>query len=79
VNLVPLTQCNKGESVIVRTIDTKNKELKKRLYSLSIIPNSELLISHISLAKQTYQIKNYSTLIALRQEEASHIFVEKTA
>jgi len=54
-----------------------NKALKKRFNSFGIVKGEELSVKAYSLGKQTIEIEIGSTLVAMRDDEADKIKVEK--
>ena len=54
-----------------------NNELKQRFYSFGIIKGATLIVSKVSLAKNTLEVIVDDTSIGMRIEEAKQIIVEK--
>ncbi|WP_353662284.1 FeoA family protein [Hydrogenimonas sp. SS33] len=71
----PITQCKIGcEGKIVKI--RAQEPVKGRLFSLGLARGSRIRVLDHTLAKQTWEIESDETKIALREEEASSIFIE---
>lgn len=71
-----LTDIRKGDRAEIVNIHA-DKALKERLSSFGVMRGEELLVKGCSLARKTMEIEVGSTLIALREEEAAKIEIEK--
>ena len=70
-----ITECSIGSKGVIVRIKAK-EPIKGRLFSLGLAKGSELKILDHTLAKQTWEIESDGTRIALREEEASSVFIE---
>ncbi len=70
-----LNQLEKKQKAIVKKINA-SPQLKHRLYSLGVIPGSNVEIINHSIGRKTIEIKVNNSLIALRDNEAKNIEVE---
>ena len=71
-----LSDLKKGDRAIIKKIEAE-ESLKQRLASFGIGRGAELKIQTYSIGKKTYEIVVNDTMIALRDEEAKKIEVEK--
>jgi len=71
-----LSDLKKGDRAIIKKIEAE-ESLKQRLASFGIGREEELKIQTYSIGKKTYEIVVNDTMIALRDEEAKKIEVEK--
>jgi ferrous iron transport protein A len=69
---------DKGEEAIISKI-TAPSELKQRLYSFGLSKNTKIAVDNFGLRKSTVQITVDRTCIALRDDEAEQILVERVA
>jgi len=65
-----------GDRAIVKRVDAE-ESLKQRLASLGVGRGARLNVETYSIGKKTYEIVVDGTMIALRDEEAKKIEVEK--
>ena len=72
-----LAELRKGEHALIRHIDADN-DLRNRLHSFGIVPGERLTVKECSLDRKTMKIDIDGTLVALREEEAKKIEVEKS-
>ncbi len=75
--MITLYDLKLGEKGIVKKIHTSNRELKERLISFGVTRNSEVEVKHCNLHRQNIEIVVSNTCLALRQEEAKVIEIEK--
>jgi len=71
-----LTDIRKGDKAEIVKIHA-DKALKDRLTSFGVMRGEILLVKGCSLARKTMEIEVGSTLIALREDEAAKIEIEK--
>ncbi len=72
----PITECKIGcEGTIVRI--RAQEPIKGRLFSLGLTKGSHIKILDHTLAKQTWEVESDGTKIALRDEEAASIFIDR--
>lgn len=71
-----LYEVQKDESVIVKKIDDDGA-LKSRLFSFGISRGAQVSVVEKSLSKSTLEIRVGSTMVAMRDDEAKKILVEK--
>jgi len=73
---VKLNDLNIGDRAVVKKIDT-SESLKQRLLSFGVGRGAKISVEKYSIGKKTFEILVDGTLIALRDEEAKKIEVEK--
>ena len=71
-----LLEMKAGERALIDSINVKG-ELRKRLYAMGVMNNSDICIKQFGWFKSTVQIMINSTLIAIRRNEAELIEVHK--
>jgi ferrous iron transport protein A len=71
-----LSDLKKGDRAVIKRIDADGA-LKQRLSSFGVGRGAELVIETYSIGRKTYEIIVNDTMIALRNEEAERIDVEK--
>jgi len=71
-----LSELQKGDRATIIRINAE-PTLKNRLNSFGVVRGESLRVKGCSLAKQTMEIEVEGTLLALREEEAKKIEVEK--
>ncbi len=71
-----LSDLKKDDRAIIKKINA-DKALKQRLSSFGVGKGAELSVETYSIGKKTYEIIVNDTMIALRDEEAKKIEVEK--
>ena len=71
-----LNELSIGDKAVIRKIYAKDP-LKSKLLSMGITRGEKLKILKHTLAKNTFDIEVANTNIALREEEAAQIEVEK--
>jgi Fe2+ transport system protein FeoA len=71
-----LSNLEKGDRVIIKKINA-DESLKQRLASFGIGRGVEIEIETYSIKRKTYEINVDNTMVALRDEEADKIEVEK--
>ncbi len=71
-----LINLKKGEKGIIKRINASN-ELKHRLYSLGVVPGEEIEAKGEAPGRKTFEYEVSNILIALRDEEAKKIEIEK--
>lgn len=70
-----LSELEVGKKAPIKHIDTKNEEIRSRLYALGLVKGEKVEVLRHTLAKQTYEIKAGNSRIALRKEEADSVKV----
>jgi Fe2+ transport system protein FeoA len=73
---VRLNELSIGDKAVIRKIYAKDP-LKSKLLSMGITRGEKVKILKHTLAKNTFDIEVANTNIALREEEAAQIEVEK--
>jgi len=71
-----LSDLEKGDRAIVKKINA-DESLKQRLASFGVGKGVQLVVETYSINKKTYEINVDDTMLALRDEEADKIEVEK--
>jgi Fe2+ transport system protein FeoA len=71
-----LSDLKRGDRAIIKRIDA-DESLKQRFASFGMVKGVELRVETYSINKKTYEIIVDDTMIALRDEEAKKIEVEK--
>lgn len=71
-----LTDLNIGDRAIIKRIKAQDP-IKSRLYAMGITRGNEIKLLDHTLKKQTWEIEVQGTRVALRQEEAQSVEVEK--
>jgi len=71
-----LSDLKKGDQAIIKKI-VAEESLKQRLASFGVGKEAELIVETYSIKRKTYEIIVDGTMIALRDEEAKKIEVEK--
>ena len=71
-----LSDLKKGDQATIKKINAE-ESLKQRLASFGVGRGAELIVETYSIKKKTYEIIVDGTMIALRDEEAKKIEVEK--
>jgi ferrous iron transport protein A len=54
-----------------------NEELKQRFYSFGLIEGATIEVAHCAIGKKTIEVIVDNTSIAIRNEEAKQIIVDK--
>ncbi len=71
-----LNELSIGDSAIIKKVHAK-EPLKSRLLSMGITRGEEIKVLKHTLAKNTFEVEVNRVPIALREEEAKEIEVEK--
>ncbi len=71
-----LSDLKKGDQATIKNINAE-ESLKQRLASFGVGRGAELIVETYSIKRKTYEIIVDGTMIALRDEEAKKIEVEK--
>ena len=71
-----LSDLQKGDHATIKKINAE-ESLKQRLASFGVGRGAELTVETYSIKRKTYEIIVEGTMIALRDEEAKKIEVEK--
>ena len=71
-----LSDLKKGDQATIKNINAE-ESLKQRLASFGVGRGAELIVETYSIKRKTYEIIVEGTMIALRDEEAKKIEVEK--
>ena len=75
-DIMKLNELKIGEVGIIKKI-TATEPLKSRLFSLGVVKGEKVKILKHTMAKNTYEVEVNKSKIALRNEEAKMILVEK--
>jgi len=71
-----LSDLKKGDQATIKNINAE-ESLKQRLASFGVGRGAELIVETYSIKRKTYEIIVDGTMIALRDEEAKKIEVDK--
>jgi len=75
-NRMNVSEMKIGEVGVIKKI-TATEPLKSRLFSLGVVKNEKIKLLKYTMAKNTFEIEVNKSKIALREEEAKMILVEK--
>lgn len=76
MNQMTLADCNKGDIVKVLKLHAEGS-LKQRLISFGVMKEAVLSVAELAPAKSTIIVKVANTQIALRDQEAMSVEVQK--
>jgi len=71
-----LDKLAKNQEAIITKLNC-NDELKQRFYSFGLIEGATIHIEHCAIGKKTIEVVVDNTAIAIRNEEAQQIIVDK--
>jgi len=73
---ISLSQAKTGDSCLVMAIDPQPAGLRTRLYSLGIIPGSQVIVLRLAPLGDPIQLRVGGSFISIRKSEARAISVE---
>ena len=76
-NLLLLSQCKPGDEVIIKSLSLEGT-MRRRLLDLGFVRGSEVKVIQRSPLGDPMAFRVSDTTIALRKEESSKIFVERS-